>query len=241
MTEGVGTITGRAAIGQGITAVGLIGAMGVGLWLAGESVNSSGEPKPVTCSHGQPEKTPSQHADGAGAESGHVSGAQLCEALHRPDLAGLLGTPGEAVKSANGGGSTFKPAGGHEEEIHAPSAKVEFETYTVNLRVADDGLTVATVAKVLGDGTAPQKVLGHPAAFYSDRTLSISFRLDGSDASSGSGVPARALVVARDTKDGGGNYELTLWRSDGAVPDDAVVLRVAETVLPTIPGWSAAG
>ncbi|MFE9563803.1 DUF6215 domain-containing protein [Streptomyces sp. NPDC006487] len=236
MTEHVGTITTRAAISQGILAVGLIGAMGAGVWLAGESANSSPEPKPVTCSHGQPEKTPAESAD----EPGHVSGAQLCTALHRPDLADLLGTPGEAVKNANGSGSTFKPVGS-DKEIHTPSGEVEFETYTAHLTVAYNQLTVATLGKLLGDGTLPLKVLGRPAAFYSDRTLSISFRLDGSDASTGSGVPTRALMVARDAADGGGYYELTLWRSDGAVPEDAVLLRVAEQVLPTVPGWAAAG
>ncbi|MFF1409343.1 DUF6215 domain-containing protein [Streptomyces sp. NPDC058289] len=236
MSEDAGTITKGAAIGQGLTAVALIGAMGIGLWAAGESVNSSGERKPVTCSHGLPEETPAK----AEVEAGHVSGAQLCAALHRPDLADLLGTPGEAVKNANGGGSTFKPVGS-DEEIHTPSGEIELDTYTVHLRASYDGLTVATVARFLGDGTPPQTVLGRPATFYSDRTLSISFSLDGSNASSGSGVPTRSLVVARDPEDGNGSYELTLWRSDGGVPDDAVVLRVAEQVLPTIPGWAAAG
>ncbi|MFE4261476.1 DUF6215 domain-containing protein [Streptomyces sp. NPDC056883] len=230
------TISKGAAIRQGFMAVGLFGALGLALWVGGESVNSSGEAKPVTCSHGEPEKKPAQTP----AEAGHVSGAQLCEALHRPDLADLLGTPGEVVKNANGGGSTFKPVGS-DEEIHTPSGKIEFETYTVNLRVADDGLKVATVAKFLGDGTLPLTVLGHPAAYYSDRTISLSFNLDGSDASTGSGVPTRSLVVSRGTEDGGGTYELTLWRSDGGMPDDAVVLRLAETVLPTVPGWAAAG
>ncbi|MCX5408389.1 DUF6215 domain-containing protein [Streptomyces sp. NBC_00335] len=230
------TITKGAAIRQGLAAVAVLGAMGIALWVGGESVNASGEPKPVTCSHGEPEKTPAPTP----VEAGHVSGAQLCEALHRPDLADLLGTPGEAVKNANGGGSTFKPVGS-DEEIHTPSGEIEFETYTVHLRASYDGLRVATVAKFLGDGTLPLTVLGRPAAYYSDRTISISFNLGGGDASTGSGVPTRTLVVARGPEDGGGSYELTLWRSDGAVPDDAVVLRVAETVLPTVPGWAAAG
>lgn len=238
MSEDTMTITKGAAIGQGLMAVGLIAAMGIGLWVTEVAGNSSSEPKPATCSHGLPEKTPEKPAESA-VEAGHVSGAQLCAALLRPDLADLLGTPGEVAKSANGSGSTFKPAGG-DKEIHTPSGEVELETYTVHLRASYDRLTVATVAKFLGDGTPPQTVLDRPATFYSDRTLSISFNLDGSNASSGSGVPTRTLVVARDPQDGSGSYELTLWRSDGEVPDDAVVLRVAEKVLPTIPGWAAA-
>ncbi|WP_327307625.1 DUF6215 domain-containing protein [Streptomyces sp. NBC_01298] len=237
MTEDVGTITARAAIGQGITAVVLIGGMGIGLWAVGQSMDASARPQPVTCSHEypgkKPEKTPAHGP-------GQVSGVQLCEALHRPDLADLLGTPGEVVKNANGGGSTSKPAG-TGEEIHTPTAEIEFETYTVHLRASYGRLSVATVAELLGGGAPPRTVLGRPATFYSDRTISISFRLDGSDTSSVPGVPTRALVVAMDPQDGGGSYELNLWRSDGAVPDDAVVLRVAERVLPTIPGFAAAG
>ncbi|MCY0939387.1 DUF6215 domain-containing protein [Streptomyces sp. H34-S4] len=204
----------------------------------GEAVGSTGGTgtKPVTCSGEQPEKTPAKAAD----EPGRVSGAQLCAALHRPDLAALLDTPGELAKNANGGGSTFKPVGS-DKETHTPSAEVEFETYTVHLTASYDRLPVATSAALLGDGTPLQTVLGRPAAFYSDRTLSISFRLDGSKAQSRPGVPARVLMVARDASDGGDSFELTLWRADGAVPDDAVLLRVAGQVLPTVPGWAAAG
>ena len=44
-------------------------------------------------------------------------------------------------------------------------------------------------------------------------------------------------MVAQDPKDGGGSYEIAVWRQDAVVPDDAALLRVAEKVLPTIPGW----
>ncbi|MFD5144146.1 DUF6215 domain-containing protein [Streptomyces sp. NPDC058401] len=232
MSQDVGTITKGAAIGQGLTAVALIGAMGIGLWVAGESVNSTSGPKPATCSHGLPEET------AAPAEAGQVTGAQLCAALHRPDLPELLGTPGETAKNANGGGNTSKPVGS-DTEVHAPTASVEFETYTAHLRVSYGQLTVATMAPLLWNTTPPRTVLGRPAIFYSDRTITFSFS-PGGGAGTGTGVPTRGLVVALDPQDGGGSYELNVWRSDGGVPDDAVVLRVAETVLPTIPGWSAA-
>ncbi|MFI6564260.1 hypothetical protein [Streptomyces sp. NPDC050534] len=74
---------------------------------------------------------------------------------------------------------------------------------------------------------------------YSDRTISIRFRLDGKDSESGPGVPARALVIAQDAEDHGGSFEVTLWRDDGGVPDDAVLLCIADKILPTIPGWAA--
>lgn len=80
-----------------------------------------------------------------------------------------------------------------------------------------------------------------PGAEPSDRTIQIRFRLDGSGSSSAPGVPARVLTVARDAQDTGDFYEVTLWREDGAVPDDATLLRVAETILPTLPGWTPSG
>lgn len=225
---------GAGAWGQAVTAVVLIAALGFGVWTFQDTSAPYKEPGPATCSDGDPEK-----AAETGKSPRRVSGAELCEALNRPDLAELLGTPGEIAKTANGSGSTFKPVGG--EEIVTPSAEVEFGTYTVTLSAAYGGLPVAESAVFLGKGVEQRTVLGRPAVFYSDRTLSISFRLDGSDARSGPGVPARVLTVAQDTKDSGGSFELALWREDGGWPDDAALLRVAEKVLPTIPGWTAAG
>jgi hypothetical protein len=48
-------------------------------------------------------------------------------------------------------------------------------------------------------------------------------------------------VVAQNAKDGGGSFEIAVWRQDAMPPDDAALLRVAEEVLPRIPGWTAAG
>ncbi|WP_055589596.1 DUF6215 domain-containing protein [Streptacidiphilus griseoplanus] len=214
------------AWGQVVAAVAMVAALGLGLWSQGKASSPESARSAATCSGGA-----------TGTPSSHVSGAQLCQALNRPDLATLLGTPGQTAKIASGGGGSFKLAGGGE--IATPSAQVEFDTYTVTLSATYDGLPVAGSAAVLGGGARQRTVLGRPAVLYSDRTLSISFRLDGSDAHSGPGVPARALAVALDTRDSGGSLEVALWRADGAVPDDAVLLRVAETVLPTVPGWVA--
>ncbi|NUL02406.1 hypothetical protein HRW07_03915 [Streptomyces lunaelactis] len=228
-TKGAGTW------GQAVAAVALVAALGTGLWTIEKSSSSDSDPRPATCSGGEPEKAPKE----SGKAPRRVSGAQLCEALNRPDLAELLGTPGETAKTAGGSGGSVKFGNG--KEIATPSAEVEFGTYTVNLTATYDRHPVAGSASLLGASARQQTVLGRPAVFYSDRTISISFRLDGSDTDSGPGVPARALTVARDTKDSGGSFEVTLWRTDGVVPDDAVVLRVAEKVLPTVPGWAANG
>jgi hypothetical protein len=216
--------------GQAIAAVAVVAALGIGLWSLGESASGeTSEPKPSACSGGEPEK-----GDKA---AGRVSGAQLCTALNRKDLAELLGTPAEIAKNAMGSGGSVKMAGGRE--IPTPSAQVEFSTYTVHLEGTYDGHPVDATAGLLGDTVENRRFLGHRAVLYSDRTISLRFRLDGSDASSGPGVPARVLSVAQDPKDKGGSFELTLWREDGGVPDDTVLMQVAERVLPSIPGFES--
>lgn len=95
---------GSGAWGQAVAAVALVAALGVGLWTLGETSSSNGELPPAKCSGGEPEKTPGK----VGKASRRVSGAQLCEVLNRPDLAELLGTPGETAKTAGGSGGSVK-------------------------------------------------------------------------------------------------------------------------------------
>jgi hypothetical protein len=226
MTDGINAPAGSgSAWGQAFTAVVLVGGLAAGLWTF-QQASMSAAPRPAACSAGKPEQT-----------SGRLSGEQLCTALNRPDLADLLGIPGQIAKSASGGGGSIKSAEG--TETPTPSARVEFETYTVSLTANYDRLQVTGLGSLLGDTVRQRTVLGRPAVVYSDRTIRLSFRLDGKDSSSAPGVPARTLMVARDAQDSGGSFTVTLWRADGAVPDDAALRHVAETVLPTIPGWSA--
>ncbi|MFD5857247.1 DUF6215 domain-containing protein [Streptomyces chartreusis] len=226
MTEGVRAPEKGANVwGQAVAAVAMVTALGGGLWAYGQTTEGNGGPPPATCS----EQTP-------GKPTGRVTGAQLCEALLRPDLAELLGTPTEDAKTASGSDGSVGLSGG--KDIPMPSAEVEFDTYTVTLSATYDDLPVAGSESLLRDAEK-RTVLGRPAVLYSDRTIRIAFRLDGGDADSGPGVPLRSLMVAKDAKDGGGSFDVTLWRADGMVPDDAVLLRLAEKVLPTVPGWTA--
>ncbi|WP_329141988.1 DUF6215 domain-containing protein [Streptomyces sp. NBC_01456] len=225
----------KGAWGQAVAAGAVVAGLAVGLWAFGETSSPDSDPSPATCSGGEPGKTQGE----SGKASRHVSGAQLCTALNRRDLAELLGTPGERAKTAGGSGGSVKFADG--KEIETPSARVEFGTYTVTLSATYDRRPVAGSALLMGDGVRQRKVLGRPAVLYSDRTIGISFRLDGSDTKSGPGVPARTVIVARDARDSGGSFEVALWRADGGIPDDATLLGVAEKVLPTIPGWTAGG
>ncbi|MFF7082080.1 DUF6215 domain-containing protein [Streptomyces lavendulae] len=210
---------GGRAWGQAVAAL-VVPVLGLGLWWWGEGEGNYDRRKPPTCADADTAKTP-----------GHVSGRELCEALYRPGLDALLGVPGREVRTVSGGSRSFRP-GGTGEAVVTPTAKVEFEGYTVTLDAGYGGLPVGRTAGLMGDTVPGRTVLGRPAALYSDRTLQIRFRLDGSDSSSGPGVPARVLSVAKDGEDQGDSFELSVWRTDGGPLDDAALLRVAEKVLP---------
>ncbi|MFE6621070.1 DUF6215 domain-containing protein [Streptomyces sp. NPDC008086] len=232
MAEKIGSPEkGHNAWGQAVAAVALFAALGGAFWASEmASGTGGGSPSAASCSDDKADEKP-------GKASGRVTGAQLCEALLRPDLAELLGTPAEKAKTASGSDGSVGLSGG--KDIPMPSAEVEFDTYTVTVSATYDDLPVTASYDVLGWDESERTVLGRPAVLYSNRTMRINFRLDGGDAETGTGVPLRSVMVAQDTKDSGGSYDVTLWREDGMVPDDAVLLRVAEKVLPTVPGWAA--
>ena len=219
---------GPNAWAQAIAALVVVGGLGAGLWLQGQSQSASAA-GPASCSS-------SDDATHAARSSKRVSAAQLCTALNRSDLPTLLGTPTEQAESAGSGESSSKLASG--TVIAEPESTVTLKTYTVKLSASYDDFPVASMADLLPGGQK-KTVLGHPAVLYSDRTISISFSLDGKQSDTGPGSPVRSLLVALDPKDGGGSYEIAVWREDAMVPDDAALLRVAEKVLPTSPGWTA--
>ncbi|MFD5327584.1 DUF6215 domain-containing protein [Streptomyces sp. NPDC127092] len=163
----------------------------------------------------------------------YVNGTRLCQALNRPDLPTLLGTPGEQAQNAWGNDGE-DPTGGRAPR---PEGQVGLPTYSVQLSLSYDRMPVARLGRLLG-GTEPTTFQGRAAFLYSDRTLALKIPLGGGKAESGTGGIARHLVVARDAEDGGGSYELVIWREDQGIPDDAALLRVAERVLPTVPGWA---
>ncbi|ANS69899.1 hypothetical protein SLINC_7675 [Streptomyces lincolnensis] len=216
------------AAAQAITAVVLIGGIGAALWGLDPRETQAAD-EPATCS-------PASTAESR--PSGNVSGDQLCTALNRPDLATLLGTPTEKAKTAGGSDSYFTSGDG--TKTATPSGEVTFETYTVKLSATYDGLAVAEEGEYLGRTAEPRTVLGRPAVLYTTQTIALRFNLGGGDSESGPGVPARSLVIAQTARDRGGSFELTVFREDGMPPDDEALLRVAEQVLPTIPGWNKA-
>ncbi|MGW3135256.1 DUF6215 domain-containing protein [Streptomyces sp. NPDC001139] len=216
---------GMSAGAQAIAAVVVVGGLALALWALGETLGQgSGTSGPATCEAAHDTKS-----------SKSVTGDQLCTALNRPDLPALLGTPDEYAQTADGNVSTMTSADG--SKTSTPEADVDLKTYSLRLSLSDDDVPVADMAAFLGATAQRRTVLGHPAVLYSDRTIALSFNLGGGKASSGPGGVARSLLVARDAKDGGGFYEVSLWRQDFATPDDAALFRVAEKVLPTVPGW----
>lgn len=217
--------------GQVVSAVATVGVLLGGLWLLGDLLDTTPEARePAVCSSSSADPTP--------AAPGKVSGAQLCTALNRADLPELLGTPTEQAVIASGSENESTWFDG--TKTVTPEATVELDTYTVELSASYEDLPVAEAVGYLGSGAETRKVLGHTAALYSGRTIGISFRLDGSDPESAPGGVARQLLVATDPKDSGSTFELVIYRQDSQIPDDAALFRVAEKVLPTLPGWKPA-
>ncbi|CAL9323164.1 hypothetical protein SUDANB135_06647 [Streptomyces sp. SudanB135_2055] len=224
------------AWGQAVAAVAVFAAIGFALWF-GPRILPSEDATPangVSCPDLE-EEPPSAYRDTPGAVTGDV----LCRALNRPDLAGLLGTPGETATAASGDNGTAPLTDG---KVAQPEAEVTFDTYTVNVSATYNDLTIAQYVKLLETGGQrdhqPLSVLGRPAVFSSDHTMRISIDL-ANGASGGpveQGPLARTLTVALDREDRGGSYDITVWSESGGLPEDGVLLGIAEEVLPAVAG-----
>ncbi|MFF4490607.1 DUF6215 domain-containing protein [Streptomyces sp. NPDC001544] len=223
------------AWGQALAAVAVFGALAGALWL-GPHVLPSGDstPQPASCSGGEHEKLPKVYKK----TPPPVTGEELCKALNRPDLARLLGTPEETANDATGTSDTAPLTDGR---VAQPEAEVTFDTYTVHVSATYNELSTHQYVKLMkyGDETDVRtlSVLGRPAVFSSDHTMKFEINL-GSGGSGGpvqDGPLARTLSVALDRHDRGGYYDVTVWSTSGALPDDGVLVHIAEKVLPTIP------
>ncbi|MFJ8104776.1 DUF6215 domain-containing protein [Streptomyces sp. NPDC096132] len=215
----------------------VVGALAWGLWAQqkdnGVEESGAGTAGPISCSASTPTGLPKMVRAGVK----YVSANQLCQVLNRPDLATLLGTPGERPMSYGGGDDSVTLGGA---DVPAPEMNVTLTTYSVQLSASYDHFAVKGMAELLGGDARERTFLGRPAVLYSDRTLAFAFGLGGGDASSAPGHPTRRLVVAQDPKDGGGSYDIAIWRQDSGALDDATLLRLAQEILPTIPGWTPA-
>ncbi|MFJ1967293.1 DUF6215 domain-containing protein [Streptomyces sp. NPDC087903] len=219
--------------GQAIAALVVVGVLGGGLYVIQKN-DAEAADKPAACSADDKDKKAAKDAKAAQ----RISGTELCTALNRADLPTLLGTPQEHARTAYGSDGSVEMAGG--TKIHTPEGTVQLDTYTVKLSRSYDDLPVAGTADLLDDAET-KKIQDHPAVLYSSPTIAIRFNLGGGKSDTGPGGIARTLLVAPDTKDGGGSYELAIWRQDDVRPDDTALLRIAHEVLPTVPGWTTTG
>ncbi|WP_329409617.1 DUF6215 domain-containing protein [Streptomyces sp. NBC_00704] len=217
---------------QAIAALVVVGALGGALFVLQKN-DAKAADEPAVCSASDADKK----ADAVAKAAHRVSGTQLCDALNRANLPTLLGTPGEHAKTAYGSDGSVGTGG---KQIPTPEATVQLDTYTVQLTRSYDRLPIGGMADLLSEAQ-PKTIAGHPAVLYSTQTIAIRFNLGGGKSESGPGGIARALVIAPDAKDRGGSYELTIWRQDRMRPDDTALLRIAQQVLPTIPGWATGG
>ncbi|MEU3055405.1 DUF6215 domain-containing protein [Streptomyces griseus] len=223
------------AWGQAVAAVALFAVLGAALWLGPRLLPSDdvSTPRAASCSREEGEALPGAYEKTPRA----VTGDELCAALNRPDLARLLGTPAETATVASGTSNTAPLTDG---KVAQPEAEVQFDTYTVNVSVAYNELSIAQYVKLMEFGKETEarrvSVLDRPAVLSSGHTMAIEIDL-GSGGSGGpveQGPPSRTLSVALDRKDRGGYCDITVWSRSGALPDDSALLAVAETVLPAI-------
>jgi hypothetical protein len=223
------------AWGQAVAAVAVFGALGAALWVAPYVMPSDDTtPQPASCSDGAHEKLPKAYKQ----TPEPVTGEELCKALNRPDLATLLGTPGETATTASGTSNTAPLTDG---KVAQPEAEVTFDTYSVNVSATYNELSIDQYVKLMKFGDEQDvktlAALGRPAVLSSAHTMKFEIDLG----SSGSGGPveqgplARTLSVALDHDDRGGYCEITVWSKSGALPDDGVLLDIAGKVLARIP------
>ncbi|MEU5341259.1 DUF6215 domain-containing protein [Streptomyces sp. NPDC020766] len=213
----------------------VFGALGAAVWV-GPHVMPSDDvtSQPASCSGGEQEEPPKVYK----RTPRPVTGEELCEVLNRPDLAKLLGTPGETATTASGTSGTAPLTDG---KVAQPEAEVAFDTYSVNVLATYNKLSIDQYVKLMkfGDETDVRtlKVRGRPAVLSSAPTMKIEIDLrnGGSGGPVGQGPLARTLAVALDRDDRGGYCEITVWSESGALPDDGVLLDIAGKVLPRIP------
>jgi hypothetical protein len=222
------------AWGQAAAAVAVFGALAAAVWLGPRVMPADAStPQPASCSAEDDEELPKAYK----RTPKPVTGEELCKALNRPDLAKLLGTPDETATTASGTSNTAPLTDG---KVAQPEAEVTFDTYTVNVSATYNKLSTGQYVKLMKFGNEKDvktlSVLGRPAVFSSDHTMKFEIDL-GSGGSGGpveQGPLARTLSVALDRDDRGGYYEITVWSESGALPNDSVLLDIAEKVLPTI-------
>ncbi|MFJ1730708.1 DUF6215 domain-containing protein [Streptomyces sp. NPDC088254] len=102
--------------------------------------------QPASCPDGAQEERPKAYTRAPRP----VTGDELCEVLNRPDLAQLLGTPGETATTVSGTSNTAPLTDGR---VPQPEAEVAFDTYTVNVSVTYNKLSIDEYVKLMKYGS----------------------------------------------------------------------------------------
>lgn len=212
--------------GQVLAALAMGGVLVAGLLLVQRQQEAADKPAPAaTCKAPAADDSPMYPA--------------FCAALNRPDLPVLVGAPMDRVTVAGPGfASNWTSADGAKHVT--PCAEVQIGQ--ISVRLTDDDDMDVLDAEILGsEGHHRATVLGHLSTTYEMNTIGFSFSLGGAGSTSRAtaGGVAHNLVIGKQPDGRGGSYELAIWRQDTGTPDDASLYRIAEAVLPTLPGWVA--
>ncbi|MFJ8436953.1 DUF6215 domain-containing protein [Kitasatospora sp. NPDC094019] len=157
----------------------------------------------------------------------------LCAALNRPDLPDLAGVPGGRVSLA-GSHLVLRLDGDGKEP---PVATAQVQIGSVQVGVTDQPDLAPADFLLFSDLPRDQApVLGHPTTAYRTRTVGGNRPTD----SPGPGGYSHHLVVAKGADGRGGSFDVSFWKRDATTEDDAALRRIAEAVLPTLQGWTAA-
>ncbi|MFD8733588.1 DUF6215 domain-containing protein [Streptomyces sp. NPDC059618] len=128
---------------QAFAALGLFGVLAATVWLGPRFMPSDDiTPRPETCSDETHEKLPKAYRQ----TPRPATGEELCKALDRPDLAELLGTPGETALTVSSNNNTALLTDG---KVAEPDAEIAFDTYTVHASVTYNHLTTDQYVKLL--------------------------------------------------------------------------------------------
>ncbi|MFB6894298.1 DUF6215 domain-containing protein [Kitasatospora sp. NPDC056327] len=154
----------------------------------------------------------------------------LCAALNRPDLPDLAGVPGARVSLA-GSHLVLRLDGDGEP----PQATAQVQIGSVQVSLTDHPDLAAEDFRLFSDLPREQPpLLGRATLMYRVRTLGGG----GATAEPGPAGYSRHLVVAKKPDGTGGSFDLSFWDRDAKAVDDTALRRIAEAVLPTLPGWS---
>ncbi|MCF2434254.1 DUF6215 domain-containing protein [Streptomyces thinghirensis] len=118
-------------------------------------------------------------------------------------------------------------------KIPTPEATVRFETHTVKLSASYDELSVAGTAELPGRDRAGEEGPGSRGGLREpDRRHLLRRRRGGRRP----GRASLSLVVAEDARTAAAPTNSPSEREDGMPDDDDRCFRVAERVLPAVPG-----